>query len=85
MKKDHETVLACDPAHQIHHNLILVVGEIGLAEDRSELELVWSDLVVPCLERNPETVSGNLKVAHELGHTGRNGTEIVVVQLLVLG
>ena len=85
MKQYHETVLARDLVHKVHHKLVLVVGKVGLTEDRSELELVGSHLVVPGLERNPKTVSGDLKVTHKLGHTGRNSPEIVVVQLLVLG
>ena len=52
--------------HQVHHKLVLVVGEVGLTEDRSELELVGSHLVVPGLERNPKTVTGNLKITHKL-------------------
>ena len=85
VEKDDKTVLAGDLVHQVHHQLVLVIGQIGLPEDRGKLELIGRHLVVPCLQRNTKTVAGDLKVAHELGHTSRNGAEIVVVQLLVLG
>ncbi len=76
-------MLAGDLVHQIHHYLILVIGQICLPEDRSELELIWRHLIVPGLERDPEAMPRDLKVTHELCHPGRDGSEIMVVQLLV--
>ena len=85
VKQNHETVLARDLVHKVHHKLVLVVGKVGLTEDRGKLELIGRHLVVPCLQRNTKTMARDLKVTHKLGHTGRNSPEIVVVQLLVLG
>ncbi len=85
VEKHHEAVPARDFVHQVHHNLVLVVGEVGLAVDRGEFELVRGYFVVAGLERNAEAVSFNLEVAHKRGDAAWYGSEIVVVELLVLG
>ena len=85
VQEHHEAVLAGDAAHQVHHDLVLVVREVGLAVDRRELELVRGHFVVAGFQRNAEAVAGDLQVTHESGHAGRDGAEVVIVQLLVLG
>ncbi len=85
VEKDHKTVLAGDEVHQVHHDLVLVVGEVGLTVDGREFELVRSHLVVTGLDGNTQPMAGDLQVTHESGHARRNGGEIMVVELLVLG
>ena len=85
MEQHHESVLARDFVHQVHDYLVLVVGKIGLAVDGRKLELIGRHLVVAGLQRNAEAVSGYLDILHERRHPRRDGSEIVVVQLLVLG
>ena len=63
----------------------MVVGEVHLLVDRSQLELVGCNLVVACLDRNTELQRLALQVLHKLDHTVGNRTEIVVLQLLVFG
>ena len=84
-EEHHEAVPAGYGVHQVHHYLVLVVRKVGLAVDRSEFELVGRHLVVPCLKGYAEPVSRYLEVAHERRHPRGNGTEIMVVELLVLG
>ena len=84
MENHHEAVLARYLVHEVHHNLVLVVREVGLAVYRGELELVGRDFVVTGLERDSEAVPGYFQLSHERRHAGRNGAEVVVVKLLVL-
>ena len=63
----------------------MVHGEVCFLEDRSQLELVWSGLVVACLARDAKLEGLYLKVAHKGCHTLGNGAEVMVVHLLVLG
>ena len=85
VQKHHKIVLARNFGHQVHHKLVLVVGQIGFSIDGSQFELVGGHLVVTCLQGDAQPVAGNLQVAHKGGHPGGNGAEVVIVQLLVLG
>ena len=85
VQQHHESMPAGDGVHEVHHHLVLVVGEVALTVDRSELELVGRDFVVARLEWNTQPVTGNLELTHERCHARRDRTEIMVVQLLVLG
>ena len=69
MEQNHESVLAGNVVHGVHHLLVLIVGKVGLAVYGSQLELVGSNLVMTCLERNTQLVTGNLNIAHESGNT----------------
>ena len=71
-----------DERHEQH---IVVVGQIGLFEDRGELELVGGNLVVAGLGGYAEAVAFDFEVKHEGFYARGNGSEIVVVELLVLG
>ena len=71
--------------HDDHQHHVLVDRLGGAAEDRSTLELVRSDLVVSGLEQDTEFVCLCLEILHESAHPRRDGSEIVVFKLLVLG
>ena len=62
----------------------MVVGEVGLLVNGSQLKLVGSDLVMACFDRDAQAVALNLQVEHELLDAHGDGTEIVVLKLLVL-
>ena len=85
VQQHHETVLAGNGIHQVHHQLVLVVRKIRFPVDGSQLELVGCHLVMPGLERNAEPEAFHFQLAHESCDTGRNGAEIVVCELLALG
>ena len=63
----------------------MVNGKVSLLEYRSQLKLVWCYLVMTCLTRYAQLKSLYLQILHEGSHTLRDGTEVVVVHLLVLG
>ncbi len=71
--------------HDVHDELVVVVGEVDLLVDRSELELVRCYLVVASLHGDAESLSFYLEVAHEVRHALRNRSEVVVLELLVFG
>ncbi len=62
----------------------MVVGEVGFLEYGRELKLVWSHFVVAGLGGDAEFVAFNLKVEHECLNARGYGSEIVVLELLVL-
>ena len=80
-----EAVVACYLTHQCHDKHVVVDSQIALLEDRSQLELVGSHFVVTCLYGDTQFQRFDLQFLHEGCHTGRNGTEVMVFQLLVLG
>ena len=63
----------------------MVIGQITFFEDRSQLELVWSHFVVTGFYRDTQFESLNFEVFHKGSYAGRDSTEIVIFQLLVLG
>ena len=84
MQQHAETMRAGHLAHQRHDQHVMVYRQVALLEDRSKLELVRCHLVVACLHRDAQFQGLYLQVLHESGHTGRDGSEIMVFQLLVL-
>ena len=84
MKEHGEVVLGGNALHEVHYQLVVVVGQVHIFEDRSQLELVRSRFVVAGLDRDTELVAFHFQFLHEVGYTRRDRTEVVVVQLLVL-
>ncbi len=80
-----EIVAARDLIHDCHQQLVVVVGQIDLLVDRSQLELVGRHFVVARLQRDAEHQAFVFEIAHERHHALGNGAEIVILQLLVLG
>ncbi len=62
----------------------MVYGKIALLIDRCQLKLVWCHLVMTGLARNTEFKSLDFQILHESLNTLRDGSEVVVVHLLVL-
>ena len=85
VQQDAEPVTAGDLVHHGHQQLVMVVGEVGLLVDRSQLELIGRHLVMTGFDRNAQFQAFVFEVFHECHHAGRDRTEIVVLQLLVLG
>ena len=78
-------MLMGDALHQIHDELIMVVGQVDILKDRSQLELIGGHLVVACLHRDAQLQALYLEILHESRDTWRDAAEVVVVQLLVFG
>ena len=80
-----EVMFAGDSFHQIHDELVVVVRQITVFEDRSQLELIGSYFVVTGLGGNPQFMAFNFEFLHKGSDTWRNRTEVMVFQLLVFG
>ncbi len=80
-----EPVLARHLLHDLHRQLLVVGADVRVLEDRRDLVLAGSDLVVPGLDRHAELRQLVLEV-HDAGeHALRDRAEVVVVQLVALG
>ena len=63
----------------------MVYCQIALLEYRGELKLVGGHLIMACLTGDSELQSLNLKIFHKGLYTIGDGSEIVIVHLLILG
>ena len=84
VKEYTETVLMSHTLHQTHQEHVVIYCKIALLIDRCQLKLVRSHLVMAGLARDAEFERLDFKILHESLHTLRDGSEIVVVHLLVL-
>ena len=78
-------MVACHLLHQRHQQHVMVDSQVTLLENRSQLKLVGSYLIMARLDRDGQFKSLYFQVLHKSLHTVGDGTEIVVVHLLVLG
>ena len=62
----------------------MVYGKIAFLIDWCQLKLVWCHLVMTGLARDTEFERLYFQILHESLHTLRDGSEIMVVHLLVL-
>ena len=85
MEQHPEAMLAGHALHDRHEQHVVINGKIGFLENRCQLKLVRGHLVVARLGGDAQFERDNLQFAHEGCHALRDGTEIVVVHLLVLG
>ena len=79
-----ESVPLGDVAQRVHHEHVVVRGEVQLLELRRELELRWRDLVVARLRRYAELPELPLDVVHEREDAVGDRAEVVVLELLAL-
>ena len=79
-----ETVVACHALHQLHQQHIVVHGQVAFFVDGGQLKLVGCHLVVARLHGYAQLQRLNLQILHEGLHALGDGTEVVVVHLLVL-
>ena len=85
VEDDLQVVLLGNLVHDDHQQHVLVDGAGRLTEDRRTLELIGSHFVMPSGKLDAQLVSLGLEIFHERRHARRDGAEIVVGQLLVLG
>ena len=85
VEEDAEAVLAGHALHQGHQEHVVVDGEVGVLEDGGHFKLVRGDLVVAGFAGDAEFEGLDFEVLHEGGDALRDGAEVVVVHLLVLG
>ena len=84
MKQALETMPWCGLLHDLHHQLVMVDGEVRLIIDRCQLMLCRCDLVMFGLRGDTELPELHIHIAHEGSDTMTNGTEVVVIELLAL-
>ena len=68
-----------------HHQLLMIMGQVGLLEQRGDLELTGRDLVVPGLGQDALLEQLAVDLDHEGQHPLRDGAEVVIIELLALG
>ena len=71
--------------HQCHDEHVMVYSQVTFFEDGSQFELVGGYLIVTRFNGDTELQCFDFQFLHKGCHAGRDGTEIVVFQLLVLG
>ena len=85
MQQHSEVVVPGDLLHEVHQEHVVVHREVGLLEHGGTFELVGGHLVVAGLDGDAQLEGLGLEVAHEGMHAVRDGTEVMVLQLLTLG
>ena len=80
-----QPVAAGGVLHDLHRQHLVVGADVGVLEDRRDLELVGRDLVVACLDRDSELCQLLLDLEHVGEHPLGDRAEVVVVQLVALG
>ena len=85
MEQAHHAVLGGHIFHDLHGQLVVVAGGVGVGVDGGQLVLGRGHLVVLGLGQNAELPQLMLQVLHVLRHPGLDGAEVVVLQLLALG
>ena len=79
-----QPVAVGDFAQDLHHEHVVVAGEIQLLEHRRQLELGRGDFIVAGLGRNAELPEFLFDFGHEIQDAHFDRTEVVVLKLLVL-
>ena len=74
----------CHFFHGGHQQLVMIDGQIRLFENRGTLELIRGHLVMTGLDRNSQAMTLVFQFFHESRNPCRDGTEILILQLLIL-
>ena len=85
MQQTHHAVLSGDALHQLHGELIVVGGDVDGGEDRRQLVLCGSDLIVLGLGIDAQLPQLLVQLRHERLDALFDRAEVVVVELLTLG
>ena len=84
MEQTDQTVMACNGFHQFHGDQVVVDRAVGHGEDRCELVLRRSNLVVLGLGGDAELPERVIKLLHEIVDGGTDSAEVVLFKLLTL-
>ena len=85
MEQAHQTVALGHLAHHFHGQLVVIGGDVGGGEDGGHFVLGGGNLVVLGLGQNAQFPQLVIQLLHKGGHSGLDGAEVVVIQLLPLG
>src|SRR5688500_14431519 len=84
--EDHtQIVFVSYAAHNVHHQLIVVIGYVNLFEEWSYFELAWRHFIVTRANRNTQFPGFDLELFHEIIHATRDRSEIMIFHLLTAG
>ena len=85
VQKAHQIMLFRDLFHDLHGELVVVAGGVGVGIDGSHLVLSGGRLIVLGLAVNTQGPEVFVQVLHEGCYPGTDGAVIVVIQLLTPG
>ena len=85
IQKAYQIVLFCDLFHDLHGELVVVAGCVGVCIDGGHLVLSGGRLIVLGLAVNTQSPEVFVQVLHESCYPGTDGAVIVVIQLLTAG
>ena len=85
VQKAHQIMLFRDLFHDLHGELVVVAGGVGVGIDGSHLVLGGGRLIVLGLAVNTQGPEVFVQVLHEGCYPGTDGAVIVVIQLLTPG
>ena len=85
IQKAYQIVLFCDLFHDLHGELVVVAGCVGVCIDGGHLVLSGGRLIVLGLAVNTQGPEVFVQVLHEGCYPGTDGAVIVVIQLLTAG
>ena len=85
MEEAHQAVAVRHLLHHLHGDLVVVAGGVGIGVDGGHLVLGGGHLVMLGLGEDAQRPQCLVQVLHIGGHTGLDGAEVVVLQLLAPG
>ena len=85
MEQTHQVVAVGHLFQQLHGELVVVAGGVGVGVYRGQLVLGGGGLVVLRLGQHAHLPQLPVQLVHKRCHPGLNGAVVVVVQLLTLG
>ncbi|CDC68125.1 unknown [Oscillibacter sp. CAG:155] len=85
VQQAHQTVAVGHLLHDLHGQLVLVAGGVGVGVDGGHLVLRGRHFVVLGLAEDAQGPEGLVQVLHVRGDPGLDGAEVVILQLLALG
>ncbi len=77
-------MLTCDTLHNIHKQLIVIIGKISLFVNWSYLKLIGSHLIMTSFHGDTEQIGLPFEFFHIGNHPFGDRAKIVVFQLLIL-
>ena len=84
MLQAHQAVMACQQAHLLHGQEVLVDGAVAVGVERGQLMLRRGDLVMLGLRRYAQLPQLAVEFLHELVDRGTDGAEVMLLELLAL-
>ena len=85
VQQAYHAVLSRDALHELHRELVVVGGDVGGGIDGRQLMLGGGGLIMLGLRHDAELPQLLVQILHVFAHSGLDGAEVVVVQLLSLG